>query len=231
MNVLEKQIAVDVMRKIIRRPIARLFSTNDVTGVTLNDIAERLDRGLFPSFDAWKSQVESLFDQYAKHKTDSVSVSAQQLKSEFESELEKLLPQKNAHCYEMTKLREQLGMIAKELDPPLAVTDAEPASVAFQAQDAGCVDLRRLKRDIEMFHSPEIILRVASFLVAKQPDAVVIGDGKLVFDFAMMREAVVGELRAFVTGLLRKVARGELDPFRADVGLVAPRLTDRVEVK
>ena len=146
MNVLEKQIAVDVMRKIIRRPIARLFSTNDLTGVTLNDIAERLDRGLFPSFDAWKSQVESLFDQYAKHKTDSVSVSAQQLKSEFESELEKLLPQKNAHCYEMTKLREQLGMIAKDLDTPLAVIDAEPASVAFQAQDGACARYGALRR-------------------------------------------------------------------------------------
>lgn len=220
MNVLEKQVAVDVMRRIIRRPIARIFSTNEVRGLNLNDIAERLDRGLFPSFDAWRSQVLSLFDD-AQGKSDSVKATARQLRAEFEAELEHLMPGGNMNCYEVTKLQEQLAFISKELDPPLAKVDGEPAAVLFSMGNSERVDLRRLKRDIEMFHSPEIVLRVASFLLGKQPEAVVIGDGKMQFDFAMVREDVVAELRTFVTETLKAVARGEIDPFRADADLIS----------
>ena len=92
--------------------------------------------------------------------------------------------------------------------------DLNPAAEMFKMNDDDSMDkVKMIKRNILMFNSPEITMRISSLLYRIQPEAIVISDEQFSIHFCLMKGETIDALLKYSTSLIRDVAAGKIDPY------------------
>ena len=209
---------------LIRRPIINLFwsncfgeATQSLPPTSFETICTKLEKNLYSSYEEWISEVHRLFDFYINNNSNQViHYSAKQLKSEFDELTSKFASNTSIRLDKLkqiqTELNDLISKYANEMNQ--MKEDIHPAAEIFNMPLNSIEDpIKVIKRNISLFKSPEMILRITAILYKIQPETIVINGEQIRIEFALMRPETINDLLKYTIFLLRLIASGNLDPY------------------
>ncbi|EAX83240.1 hypothetical protein TVAG_330970 [Trichomonas vaginalis G3] len=222
MNQVQLDLCQKILNKLKSRPISALFvgsaeypiEPNMEHPTNLRFIEEKLQRVLYPNCSAFIDETKAFLNSFITHETGDPALrfAAQQLLLDFESELEINNPLKKG-------LALRLGIVASEFNEYFKNNysiqnedkrEGQPGSSIFLTQ-AESISLKELIREIKYLRTPDLILRVTSFIYKRQPEAISLGQ-ETTIEFQLIKPEVLEELKKFVRSLIYSAAIGEINP-------------------
>lgn len=220
----QEKACQDIMKRLYRRPIARMFwDSNYLTDVpmskplTFKVIGERLVSGCYESAYAWVSDMRTAMSSVlrATSTSDLRNAAARQLSLDFEHEMSLLSPSLSPHTLDLQFAEQQLKELLLRITPPLyepgVIDDSPPAAEQFKLPETENVDIERLSDDIRSLCNPALLLRIFAFVHSCQPEALSIGKQTGIV-FSMMNDDTIARLRQFVSSLMLDAAVGRVNP-------------------
>ena len=228
MNEEQLQIALSVMDTLTKNNLWKIIeSTNTVhfdspyKPISFAEIKEKTKKGLYNSPYQWEFEMRKTFQAYVAdaHCNEIQRLSFLELQKEFE----KLVADSHIEdlhlTIELNTIKSDLNNLlesqsSKNLPYRMESTDLNPGSSMFLNIDTTNSDLsiKKLERDIKMLRTSESIIRITHFVRKLQPDAISLGN-ELRIHFNLLKKENLKQLREYVTELMLKAAKGEIDPF------------------
>ncbi|KAK8885336.1 hypothetical protein M9Y10_040782 [Tritrichomonas musculus] len=214
---------IDVTQILIRRPIIKFFWSNcaevnsqSAPPLSFETICAKLQKNLYSSYSEWIDDVHRLFNFYINGQNQIYQCSAKQLKLEFDDLTSKFVSN--------VKIRlDKLKQIHKELSDLSAIYESEVGQISEELQPAAEIftissdsitdPIKVIKRNISLFKSPDMILRMAAILYKLQPETVIVNGEQIRFEFALMKPDTVNDLLRYTLSLVKAIASGKLDPY------------------
>ena len=215
---------IEVTQTIIRRPIIKLFWLNcgeenseSLPPFSFETICKKLEKNLYPSYNEWVSDVHSLFDFHITNNQNQVfKYSAKQLKLEFDELTSKFASNISIRLDKLKKIHSELNDLADAYESEITKIqkDIQPAAEIFKKSIDSIKDpIKIIKRNITLFKSPEMILRIAAILYKLQPEAIVVNGEQIRIEFALMNSETINKLLRYTLILLEAIASGKIDPY------------------
>lgn len=230
MDLVEYHRCIDIMTKIMSRPIAKLFlGTSDNqylatsgSNVNLISIMSKLQSGLYESDKQLVTEIRQLFNvtNTSTFNQEIYKAAAQQLYNEFMTLYNNKFPSKEDIC------STRLSLLASEFTTYLKENKIETFTyekregktfAAILDTDASKMSDKQLLREIKFLKSPDLIVRVACLIHKLRPDAIVL-DSNISLKIDLLSEEQKCEVKQFVHSLLTEVAMGKYDPYKQPIG-------------
>ena len=225
MNREQTELCREIFDEILRRPTSRLFweldypdmMTNVKVPMTFGLISDRLSRGLYRSPDEFIADMRILFAKAIKaYKNGVRAVAAAQLSSQFEHLTSDLSPSMSVTTTRLQLACSKMERLVDSLRPCFIAehkpVEGEPAAEVIKNPRTD-PDVSEIADDIRGLSSPTLLLRVLAFVYKTQPEAVRMSDEEMSIEFALLTDESLAKIREFVNGLLKKAAKGEINPF------------------
>jgi hypothetical protein len=222
MNREQVEICLKIVNILLRRPIAKFFWLAPPGDLLLGRrvpmsfqlILERLQRGLYRDAGEWIADMNLLFSIPQKKAKNSLrAAAAHQLFGEYEALLTTLSPSLSPHTIKLQLVQWQFDNLMRHatIAPTTATRDSPPGAEVFKDPPIGD-DPLIIANHIRNLFSPNLLLRVAAFLYATQPDALVFGEGELHIQFALITAENRTRLRDYIADLMQSGATGAIQP-------------------
>lgn len=215
---------IDVTNILTRRPIIKFFWSNcddanlaSLPPYSFETICKKLEKNLYPSYDDWISDVHKLFDFHITNNRNQVyQFSAKQLKYEFDELTSKFASNISVRLDKLKKIYSDLSELAETYESEFnnIIEDIHPAAEIFKVSAESIEDpIKIIKRNISLFKSPELVLRITAILYKLQPETIVVNGEQIRIEFALMNPDTISKLLHYTLILLEEIASGRLNPY------------------
>ena len=234
MNKTQIEACLRIFAKLKSRPISKLFlGTPEFPceapmehPATFRSIETKLQRDLYSNIQQFKIEVQQTLSSFMKQseKDPLRAAAAEQLLNEFQDEYDKFeldalpvsLRLNLLSCEFEDYLFKNKNMSVREQEEE----NKNPGAKLFET-DAESISIKQLTREIKFLHSPDLLLRVASYIFKQQPEVIQM-EGELVVNFEMMNEETLKGTKVLVRSILRDVALGKIDPYKNSLENMKP---------
>lgn len=222
---IEEQQAVckEILQRIMDIPCSKLFiqSNRDViydhitTPLCLEDIAKKLDHGVYPSTHSFVQNMRTLFTNAMRIETGFRHLAAKYCYEYFEKLLREGSPSTHPCSLSVLKLEKELAEVSRILKAapkpqPRIRNPAEVSAEIFKVHHRLDPTLPyTLKDDLKLIASPDLLLKVAVFVIERQPECVLLSSS-LTFNFALMTPDTKHALHRYIHQLIMESATGKL---------------------
>ena len=230
----EYEVCHQIIQELLKWPIAQMFYHYNDTLITDNQvkshsqssnpqplsfeiIINNLKRGVYSSPASVILHLRSLFT-YAIYFSGPGSIrtaAARQLSMEFENILTYLSPSLSIQTLELQKIEYDLYQFLKynPINIPKKENPHEMPASEFFKTDFSNDTPEQISKNIQIIQSPNIILRILSFIYVLQPEIISFGDDDISIKFGLMSTATLEALRDFIPKVALEAANGTIDPF------------------
>ena len=229
MDSIQYNNCLNILSKLFSRPIHKLFLGSPEfpcdmkieKPTTLQVIKTKLYAGLYEEATDFAKDVRHLLTYFASPaSTDPIyRVAAQQLLDEFNADFGSKFKSKDLRSIKLIILSNDFHEYLKHhkftKNFPTEV-DGKPHALCLQQNYTEISD-KQLIREIKFLHSPDLLMRVASFVYQLQPDAIIM-DSNISIKFETISEGKLIEIKKFVHTLLIDAAKGKYDPYKQQIG-------------
>jgi hypothetical protein len=182
--------------------------------LSLHQILERLQRGLYQDTGEWIADMNLLFSIPQKKAKNSLRAAAtDQLFGEYETLLAALSPSLSPHTIRLQLAEWRLDTFIRRASiTPAAAPRGSPPGAEIFKEPPICDDPLVIANHIRNLFAPNLLLRVAAFLYTTQPDALVFGEGELHIQFTLITPDNRVKLRDYIADLMQSSATGAIPP-------------------
>ena len=221
----EFEVCHQIIDELLKWPISQLFYhyendsliPDNPQPLSFEIIRDNLNRGIYSTPALFIFHMRALFAYAICYSAPGTirSAAAHSLSNEFEKLMKFLSPSLSAQTLDLQKIEYDIHqfLINNHVSIPKEEYQGEMPASEFFKSDFASLTPEELTNQIQLFQSPNIILRIISFIYILQPEAINFGDDDIEIKFGLISPATMQQLQDFIPKVALEAANGTIDPF------------------